>query len=207
MIKTIGQNRLLSGAVGIAAVALSAASFTAGAAGRHDPGVNHRQANQQSRIGQGVRQGDLTRGETRHLERQQGHIAREEARYKADGHLSRWERADLHRDQNQASRDIRRERHDGDLRFSGNHGDVRHPGVNQRQFNQRERIQGGVRSGELTRAERASLAAEQRGIRQEERQYRSDGRFTRDERRDVQQDLNVASRSIYNETHDADRRY
>lgn len=247
MIKTIGHNRLLSGAMGIVAVALSAASFTAEAAGRHDPGVNHRQANQQSRIGQGVRQGDLTRGETRHLERQQGHIAREEARYKADGHLSRWERADLHRDQNQASRDIRRERHDGDRRFSGNHGDVRHPGMNDgrfggrdfghgyrsagfergsyggygghsgygrgpgasvdhRQFDQRSRIEQGIRSGELTRNEARGLFAEQRDIRREERAYWADGRLSRSERADLQQDLNAASRNIYNETHDAQER-
>jgi hypothetical protein len=250
MIKAIKQSRLLSGAMGIAAVSLLAASFTAEAAGRHDPGVNQRQANQQSRIGQGVRQGDLTRGETRHLERQQGHIAREEARYKADGHLSRGERADLHHDQNQASRDIRRERHDGDRRFSGSHGDVRHPGMNDgrfgghdfdrgyrsagferggygsygghgsyggdgrgpgasvdhRQFDQRNRIEQGIRSGELTRNEARGLFTQQRDIRQEERAYWSDGRLSRNERADLQQDLNAASRNIYNETHDAQER-
>jgi hypothetical protein len=245
MIKAIKQSRLLSGAMGIAAVSLLAASFTAEAAGRHDPGVNHRQANQQSRIGQGVRQGDLTRGETRHLERQQGHIAREEARYKADGHLSRGERADLHHDQNQASRDIRRERHDGD-RFGGRHdgrfdaregdrfgrqdygrgyrsagyerggygghgsyGGYGHsPGasVDHRQFDQRNRIEQGIRSGELTRNEARGLFTQQRDIRQEERAYWSDGRLSRNERADLQQDLNAASRNIYNETHDAQER-
>jgi len=218
----IKADRMMSGAMGIVALSLLAASVSAQAAGRHDPGVNQRQANQQSRIGQGVRQGDLTRGETRHLEREQGHIAREESRYKADGHLSNWERADLHRDQNQASRDIRRERHDGD-RSGGYDGDrgYRSDGygyggvgynqrpqasVDHRQFDQGNRIQQGIRSGELTRGEARGLFAEQRDIRQEERAYWSDGRLSRNERADLQQDLNAASRNIYNETHDAQER-
>lgn len=82
----------------------------------------------------------------------------------------------------------------------------RDPGVNQRQFNQRQRIGQGVRSGELTRGETRQLATEQRAIRQEERLYKSDGVMTRDERKDLHQDLNAASRNIYNEKHDAEQR-
>ncbi len=82
----------------------------------------------------------------------------------------------------------------------------RDPGVNQRQHNQQQRIQQGVQSGELTRGETRRLQAEQRGIRQEERQYKSDGVLTRDERKDLRQDLNLASRSIYSEKHDAETR-
>ena len=240
MIKAIKANRILGGAVGVVTASLLAASMTAGAAGAREAGVNQRQSSQQHRIQQGVRQGDLSRNEARHLGQQQRHIAREETRYRADGHLSRGERADLQRDQNHASRDIRRERHDGDRagwrhdgrfdqrhdgRFDGRNGGHfdrgdRHAGYGQgyghgprqqasidhRQFDQRNRIQQGIRSGELTRGEARDLFAEQRGIRQEEREYRADGVFTRDERRDVQQDLNAASRHIYNETHDAQER-
>ncbi len=223
---------------GLMASLLAVAGAAYAAPGNRDAGVNHRQFNQQNRIQQGVRQGDLSRGETRHLEREQGHIAREERRYQSDGHLSRWERADLQRDQNHASRDIWRERHDGDRfgwrhdgdRFGSRNGgrfDPRgqhfgggdrygqfdrgrpgpHASVDGRQFDQHNRIEQGLRSGQLTRNEAHSLMSEQRDIRQEERQYRSDGMITRNERRDLQQDLNQASRNIYNETHDADRRY
>jgi hypothetical protein len=223
---------------GLMASLLAVAGVAYAAPGNRDAGVNHRQFNQQSRIQQGVRQGDLSRGEARHLEREQGHIAREEQRYRADGHLSRWERADLRHDQNRASRDIWRERHDGDRfgwRHDGNRFGERHDGrfdqrgpgygdagrygrfehgwsgphasVDRREFDQRYRIEQGVRSGQLTRNEAHNLMSEQRDIRQEERQYRSDGMLTRNERRDLQQDLNQASRNIYNETHDADRRF
>lgn len=83
----------------------------------HDPGVNARQHHQQQRIGQGVRSGELTRGETHRLEREQRHIRQEERRYKSDGVLTRAERADLQHDQNRASRHIYQEKHDAEHRF------------------------------------------------------------------------------------------
>jgi hypothetical protein len=183
-------------------LALAALPFVA-VAGNRDPGVNHRQHNQQHRIQQGVKSGELTRGETRRLQTEQRHIRHEERAYKADGRLTRAERADLHRDQNHASRDIYRQKHDAQQRPPAA---VRDPGVNARQHNQHDRIAQGVRSGSLTRDEAQGLRAEQRSIRQEERQYKSDGTLTREERKDLHQDLNVASQSIYNEKHDAETR-
>ncbi len=84
--------------------------------------------------------------------------------------------------------------------------DARERGVNERQHNQHQRIVQGVRSGELTRHEAGRLMAGQREIRAEERQYRSDGVLTREERADLYQDLYAAGRHIYNETHDAQTR-
>lgn len=83
---------------------------------------------------------------------------------------------------------------------------LRDPGVNHRQFNQHERIEQGIRSGQLTQGEAKQLATEQHSIRQEERQYKSDGVLTKDERKDLHQDLNAASKDIYNEKHDAEQR-
>lgn len=183
-------------------LALAALPFVA-AAGNRDPGVNHRQHHQQHRIHQGVKSGELTRAETRRVQAEQRHIRREERAYKADGHLTRAERADLHRDQNHASRDIYRQKHDAQHRPPAA---VRDPGVNARQHDQHDRIAQGVRSGSLTKDEAQGLRAEQRSIRQEERQYKSDGSLTRDERKDLHQDLNAASRNVYNEKHDAETR-
>jgi hypothetical protein len=45
-------------------------------------------------------------------------------------------------------------------------------------------IRRGVRSGQLTRDEAGQLRQRRRQIRQERRVYRSDGSYTRDERRD-----------------------
>jgi hypothetical protein len=83
---------------------------------------------------------------------------------------------------------------------------TRDPGVNQRQHNQRERIQQGVKSGELTRRETGRLAEEQRDVRQLERGYKSDGTLTDAERRDLQHEQNQASRDIYRQKHDEQER-
>jgi Skp family chaperone for outer membrane proteins len=88
---------------------------------------------------------------------------------------------------------------------SASHADTRRardPGVNARQHNQRERIQQGVKSGELTRRETGRLVNEQRDVRQLERDYKADGTLSAGERRDLHQEQNEASRHIYNQKHD-----
>lgn len=80
---------------------------------------------------------------------------------------------------------------------------VRDPRVNARQVNQQARIQQGVRSGELTRRETHKLREEQRDVRQLERAYKSDGKLTGAERRDLHHEQNQASRDIYKQKHDA----
>ncbi|PIV75922.1 MAG: hypothetical protein COW56_02375 [Rhodocyclales bacterium CG17_big_fil_post_rev_8_21_14_2_50_68_7] len=165
-------------------------------------GVNARQHHQQQRIEQGWRSGELTRGEARRLGGEQRMIRREERAYRTDGVLSPRERRDLNRDLNRASRHIYREKHDAQERRPG----TGTPGVDRREANERARIGQGVRSGELTRDETRALAAEQRNIRQEERAYKSDGIVTREERKDLHQDLNAASRHIYEEKHDGETR-
>ena len=84
---------------------------------------------------------------------------------------------------------------------------TRDPVVNHRQHHQAARIHQGVASGALTGAEARRLAAEQRAIRAEERRYQSDGVLTRAERADLRHDLNRASRHIWLEKHDGQRRF
>jgi hypothetical protein len=80
------------------------------------------------------------------------------------------------------------------------------PGVNQRQANQRARIEQGVASGELTAREAARLRAEQRAIKAEERAMKADGKLTLAERHKLQRDLNASSRHIHRQKHDAQKR-
>ena len=75
--------------------------------------------------------------------------------------------------------------------------------LNERQREQRERIQQGRRSGELTRAERARLAAREAEIRRREARYRkSGGRMTAAERARLERELNQTSRAIHHQKHD-----
>jgi Skp family chaperone for outer membrane proteins len=188
------------------AVVLTFAGVLAAASASHadtqrprDPGVNARQHNQRERIQQGVKSGELTRRETGRLAEEQRDVRQLERAYKSDGTLTSAERRDLHHEQNQASRDIYRQKHDEQDRPPA---DVRHPGVNQRQANQTDRIVQGVKSGELTHGEAQELRTERRDVRDLEQTYKSDGELTRDERQDLHQQLNQASREIYEEKHD-----
>ena len=95
------------------------------AAAERERGINARQGMQQHRIQQGVRQGDLTRGEARRLQGDARDIRREERRFRAEGDLSHGERRHVQRDLDNLSRDIHDQRHDGQRRF-GHRGDDRH---------------------------------------------------------------------------------
>src|SRR5512147_1887409 len=75
------------------------------------PRVTKRQLNQQRRIGQGVKSGELTKGETRRLENEEGKIQAEKKMAKADGKVTPAERKKLRRDENKASKDIYRMKH------------------------------------------------------------------------------------------------
>jgi len=73
--------------------------------------VAKRQVRQDIRIGQGVKSGELTRGETRHLAKQQHRIQRAKRQAWSDGTLTRKEKAGLDWRQDKASRQIYRLKH------------------------------------------------------------------------------------------------
>jgi hypothetical protein len=75
--------------------------------------VNAREGNQQARIAQGVKSGQLTPGETSHLENKEARINNEVHNDRAanGGKLTPQEKAKVNHQQNQASRDINRDKH------------------------------------------------------------------------------------------------
>jgi hypothetical protein len=75
-------------------------------------------------------------------------------------------------------------------------------GINAREHRQAQRIHQGVRSGEITPAEKDKLKADEAGVRAEERVYRQSGDgLNARERRDLEKDLNKTSREIYRAKH------
>ena len=92
----------------IAAVLCAAFSGTALA----QQGTLQRDANQQQRIEQGVKSGQLTDREAARLEREQSRIERDQSRAMKDGKVTPREKARLAREQNRASRHIYRQKHD-----------------------------------------------------------------------------------------------
>ncbi len=75
------------------------------------PRITKRQINQQRRIKQGVKSGELTPAETRRLEAQQAKIQADKQAAKADGKVTPQERRKLRREENRASRNIYRLKH------------------------------------------------------------------------------------------------
>ena len=103
----------------VAAAVLAFATFAAaaqdGAAsapGPNTPRIDARPARQEQRIDQGVASGELTRRETRRMNRQQAAVNKAEDQAKADGTVTAQERRRLTKAQTATSRHIQRQKHD-----------------------------------------------------------------------------------------------
>jgi uncharacterized membrane protein YebE (DUF533 family) len=81
------------------------------------------------------------------------------------------------------------------------------PRIDERQANQHERIERGLRNGQLTRAEARRLFEHERRIRRMERMAMADGRMSHWERQRIEQEQNRLSRRIARNMHDDERRY
>ncbi len=110
-LKTLTLSALAALTLGTAGTAVAAPPTTGPAPKAH---VIDRQVNQQHRIMNGVKSGELTRPETVRLEQQQVRIQKtKRAMVKNDGKLGPVERAKLERMQNKASRNIFKAKHNG----------------------------------------------------------------------------------------------
>ena len=77
--------------------------------------INQRKENQQDRIAQGVKSGQLTPGETAKLEHQEAGVNKEEKGMRAqdNGHLTKADKTLINKQQNQESKRIYRDKHNG----------------------------------------------------------------------------------------------
>ena len=164
-----------------------------------DPTVAQRKENQQDRIANGVKSGQLTAGETTHLENKEAAINGETRADRAanGGKLTGAEKQQINRQQNQVSKQIYQDKHNANTAHYGNNK------VGQRRENQQDRIAQGVKSGQLTAGETSKLENQQRGINQ---QVKADlsangGKLTNGEKRQVNREQNHASKNIYNKKH------
>ena len=105
--------KLASFAIAVALALTPAVIFAQTATPAHDPTINQRKENQQDRIGQGAKSGQLTAGETARLEHQESGINKEEHGMRAqdNGHLTAQDRKTLHSQQNAESKRIYRNKH------------------------------------------------------------------------------------------------
>jgi hypothetical protein len=183
---------------GSAAPAAAPAATPAPAA---KPTVAQRKENQQDRIAQGVKSGQLTAGETSKLETKEAAINGETKADRAanGGKLTSAEKTQINGQQNQLSKQIYADKHNANTANPGNSK------VGQRQENQQDRIAQGIKSGQLTAGETAKLENQQKGINQQVKADRAanGGKLTTGEKQQVNKEQNAASKNIYNKKHNA----
>jgi hypothetical protein len=183
---------------GSAAPAAAPAATPAPAA---KPTVAQRKENQQDRIAQGVKSGQLTAGETSKLETKEAAINGETKADRAanGGKLTSAEKTQINGQQNQLSKQIYADKHNANTANPGNSK------VGQRQENQQDRIAQGIKSGQLTAGETAKLENQQKGINQQVKADRAanGGKLTSGEKQQVNKEQNAASKNIYNKKHNA----
>jgi len=163
--------------------------------------VGQRKENQQDRIAQGVKSGQLTAGETANLETKEAAINGETRADRAanGGKLTAAEKAQVNKQQNQLSKQIYTDKHNANTAHYGNNP------VGQRRENQQDRIAQGIKSGQLTAGETAKLENQQKGINQQVSADRkaNGGKLTAGEKAQVNKEQNQASKNIYKKKHNA----
>ncbi|HXD04679.1 MAG TPA: hypothetical protein VN680_01420 [Burkholderiaceae bacterium] len=185
----------------IAAAVLSAAC--AGAFAQAGAGTVQRDVNQQQRIEQGLQSGQLSTGEAAKLEKEESRVEHMQARDMKDGKLSDAERARLNAAQNKVSSDIAAAKHN-DVTGNPNSASSRRMQADvQRNINQQQRIENGVKSGALTTREAGKLERGQAHVDHKEYVAGRDGHVGANEQANVQRTENRQSRRIYRQKHDA----
>ena len=165
------------------------------------PTIAGRKENQQDRIANGVKSGQLTAGETANLESKEAAINGETRADRAanGGKLTPAEKQQINRQQNQVSKQIYQDKHNANTAHYGNNA------VGQRRENQQDRIAQGIKSGQLTAGETAKLENQQKGINQQVKADRAanGGKLTQSEKKQINKEQNAASKNIYNKKHNA----
>ena len=169
------------------------------------PTVGQRKENQQDRIANGVKSGQLTAGETAHLESKEAAINGETRADRAanGGKLTSAEKQQINKQQNQVSKQIYNDKHNANAAHYGNNE------VGQRRENQQDRIAQGIKSGQLTAGETAKLENQQRGINQQVKADRqaNGGKLTQAEKQQINKEQNASSKNIYNKKHNANTQH
>ena len=172
---------------------ISAADRTAGK--NYSP--NAREANQDQRIANGLRSGQLTSGEAAKDERTQAKIDQQVHNDRAanGGKLTGQEKQQINGEQNAASRQIYNDKHNANT--------VKPNAVDNREANQQQRTANGLRSGQLTSGEAAKTNANQAKTAQQVHNDRTanGGALNAEQKKQVNKEQNKNSKQINKEKH------
>lgn len=162
-----------------------------------------RDVNQQTRIEQGLKSGELNTKEAAKLEREESKVDRLQANALKDGKVTAAEKARLQAAQNQTSRDIYAAKHNAATGNPQSASSQRMQADVQRNVNQQQRIENGIQNGSVTNREAAKLEHGQARVDGKEARAGRDGHVGAAEQANVQHAENRQSRRIYKQKHDA----
>jgi predicted transglutaminase-like cysteine proteinase len=190
------KTRTLTASVLLALVSLGASAQTTADTVQRD-------VNQQTRIENGLKDGSLNTREASRLESEQSRIDRLQAKELKDGKLSPQERAQLRRAQNHASQDIKAAESN---KLRGNpesKSSERMQADVQRNVNQQQRVEQGVKSGELSNHEVGKLERGQARVDRAEAVAGADGHVGDHEQNRIQRKEDHQSGVIFRKKHNA----
>jgi len=183
------------------ATAAFGASFAASAQ-TNAASTTQRDVNQEQRIENGLQNGSITTRENSELQREEAHVDRMQARDMKDGSLSPAEKARLTAAQDKVSHDISQAKSNGVNGNPMSASSQRAQADVQRDVNQQQRINNGVRDGSLTNRQAAKLERGQSHVDAREARAGADGHIGAREQRGIQRADNRQSKRIYNKRHD-----
>ena len=166
-----------------------------------------RDINQESRIEQGLKSGQLSTGEAAKLEHGESRIDRMEKNAMKDGNLSPQEADRIQRTQNAESNRINQLEHND---VTGNPNSVSSQRMQtdvQRNINQQSRIEQGVQNGSLTNKEVGNLERGQARIDRAEARAGANGHVSAGEQTRIQNKENKQSQKIFREKHNRKNQY
>ena len=158
---------------------------------------NGREANQDQRIANGLKTGQMTSGEASRATAQQSRIDGQVAADRAanGGRLTGQQRQQINNEQNRASQNIYNEKHNGNT--------VAPNAVDNREANQQQREANGLRTGQETSAEAGRANSRQAAVDQQVHQDRTanGGALNQQQRQQISRQQNADSRQIYDQKH------
>jgi hypothetical protein len=149
------------------------------------PGIDRSQEEIGARIEQGLASGRITPSEARILYQRQREIQFRENRFKADGFANPQERQQLRLDLDSLRAEV--DRAMTNPRVAPQVVDA--PGIDHREMRIRDQIEEGVRSGSISERQARRLLRRERQIERDEARAKADGVFTRQERRQIRDEL------------------
>ena len=162
--------------------------------------IPQRRHNQQERVANGIKSGELTPNEAAHIEGQEGKLNNEIKDMREDngGKLTAADKQKVHNQENRMSREIYNQKHDQ----QGSNQDPKTVG-GKRAENQQDRIGQGVASGQLTPAEASRLEKQENNLHREARDMREDngGKLTAADKQKLNHQQSRESQRIYKAKH------